>query len=120
MILFLPGLLALFPGLTACRHHLFDPQHFFARKIPAFGRNPALFRDGSLSQSDFAGNLSPKGSRTLTGSVACRNGKLAMPAPLPKTREVFHVLMVKPTRYGDDGYPVQWIACTSGVSSPSA
>ena len=33
-------------------------------------------------------------------------------APLPATtdrREAFHLVMIKPTHYDDDGYPIQWV-----------
>ena len=48
-----------------------------------------------------------------------------MLAPSPEPRGIFHVVMIKPTRYGDDGYPVQWIfspipsnslACVNGLA----
>ncbi len=30
-------------------------------------------------------------------------------------REIFHLVMIKPTHYGDDGYPIQWL--TSAIPS---
>ena len=44
-------------------------------------------------------------------------------------REVFHVLLIKPTRYDDDGYPIHWyraalpanvLACLNGIALDSA
>ncbi len=44
-------------------------------------------------------------------------------------RQVFHVLLIKPTRYDDDGYPIHWyraalpanvLACLNGIALDSA
>ncbi|MBV8763814.1 MAG: radical SAM protein [Hyphomicrobiales bacterium] len=43
----------------------------------------------------------------------------------PQARDVFHFVMIKPTHYDDDGYPIQWVrsaipsntlACLNGLS----
>src|SRR5580704_8410879 len=43
----------------------------------------------------------------------------------PQTGDIFHFVMIKPTHYDDDGYPIQWVrsaipsntlACLNGLS----
>lgn len=47
----------------------------------------------------------------------------------PSSKQVFHLLIVKPTRYDDDGYPIQWVrstipsnslACLNGIALDAA
>jgi Radical SAM superfamily len=46
-------------------------------------------------------------------------------AKAPQARDIFHFVMIKPTHYDDDGYPIQWVrsaipsntlACLNGLS----
>ena len=47
----------------------------------------------------------------------------------PSSKQVFHLLIVKPTRYDDEGYPIQWVrstipsnslACLNGIALDAA
>lgn len=79
-------------------------------------------RAGFFQQiSDFS-----KVFRLNTGSA---NGRIdTRPAASPH-HQVFHLLLIKPTRYDDDGYPIQWVrssipsnslACLNGLALDAA
>src|SRR3984885_6993319 len=46
-------------------------------------------------------------------------------AKAPQARDIFHFVMIKPSHYDDDGYPIQWVrsaipsntlACLNGLT----
>lgn len=66
--------------------------------------------------------------KQITDSAGSANARVDMAAP-GAAASVFHLLLIKPTKYDDDGYPIQWfrsfvpsnsLACLHGIALDAA
>src|SRR5262249_57194843 len=63
--------------------------------------------------------------RTTLGASLCKGSRMGIESATRAAAPLFHLVMIKPTHYDDNGYPIQWLrsaipsntlACLNGLA----